>query len=141
MAHAKIDEALELFYSGDTAGAEVVLQEAGGGKLEPPAQLPSLDAAAFYEALGGIKLAKQDAEGAVAAFRQMIELEAKGGADAGGHATSHAKLGEALAAANQHEESIKTFDKAVQMKEAAGAGPDNLLNMLKYAVDHAAAPS
>lgn len=130
MSHAKIDEALELFYSGDSAGAEVLLQEAGNGKLEPPPHLPPLDEAAFFEALGSIRLVKKDAAGAESAFRRMIELEAKGGAEAGGHATSHAKLGEALALADKHEESLKTFDKAVEMKLAAGAAADSLLGML-----------
>jgi len=134
MAHAKIDEALELFYGGDTAGAQVLLQEVGDGKLEPPAELPPLDEAAFHEALGGIRLAAQDAPGAIVAFRRMIELEVQGSADPGGHATSHAKLAEALAVDGQFEESLALFDKALQMKEQAGAQAGALLGMLyRYA--------
>lgn len=130
MAHPQIDQALDLLYSGDTAGAEVLLQEAGGGKLEPPTQLPHLDQAAFFEALGGIKLAKQDGPGAEAAFRSMIQHEEKGGADKSGHATSYAKLAEALCLADKHDDSLAEFTKALTMKEAAGAAPTTLLNLI-----------
>jgi len=130
MAHPQIDQALDLLYSGDSAGAEVLLQEAGHGKLEPPSQLPPLDQAAFFEALGGIKLSKQDGPGAEAAFRSMIELEKKGGAGQSGHATSYAKLAESLVLCDRHEESMTEFGKALKMKEEAGATPNALLNLL-----------
>lgn len=130
MAHPQIDQALDLLYSGDTAGAEVLLQEAGHGKLEPPPQLPHLDQAAFFEALGGIKLARQDGPGAEAAFRSMIQHEEKGGAETSGHATSYAKLAEALLVADRHDDSLAEFTKALTMKEAAGAAPTTLLNLI-----------
>lgn len=130
MAHEKIDEALELFYQGDSAGAEVVLQEVGGGKLEPPADLPPLDAAAFWEGVGGISLAREKAEDAVNAFRHMIELEEKGGADANGHATSYAKLGEALALADRLDDAIEAFNTAAAKKEECGAPPASTLNVV-----------
>lgn len=134
MAHPQIDQALDLLYAGDTAGAEVLLQEAGHGKLEPPAQLPALDQAAFFETLGGIKLSRQDGPGAEAAFRRMIELEEKGSADPSGHATSYAKLAEALLVADKHDESMAEFTKAITMKEAAGAEASSLLSLLyRYA--------
>jgi tetratricopeptide (TPR) repeat protein len=134
MANAKIDEALELFYQGNSAGAEVILQEVGGGKLEPPGTLEPLDAAAFYEGVGGVALAKQKGEDAVAAFRKMIELEEKGGADANGHATSYAKLGEALALSDKLDDAIEAFNTAVAKKEECGAPESSKLNVVyRYA--------
>ncbi|MCC7508120.1 MAG: tetratricopeptide repeat protein [Planctomycetes bacterium] len=129
MAHAKIDEALELFYQGETSGAEVILQEVGGGKLEPPADLHPLDAAAFWEGVGGIALAREKAQDAVNAFRKMIELEEKGGADANGHATSYAKLGEALARTDKLDYAIEAFNTAASKKEACGAPPESQFNV------------
>ncbi|MEZ5991422.1 MAG: tetratricopeptide repeat protein [Planctomycetota bacterium] len=134
MAHEKIDAALETFYAGDTDGAEAALKEIGGGKLEAPAGLEPLDEAAYYEGIGGIQLAREDAKGAAEAYKKMIELEAKGEADANGHATSWAKLGEALAQTNELEEAIEAFDKAVAMKTECEAPTSSKLNVVyKYA--------
>jgi tetratricopeptide (TPR) repeat protein len=134
MAHAQIDAALETFYSGDTAGAEAALAAIGGGKLEPPAGLEPLDEAAFFEGLGGIALAKQEAKAAAEAFRKMIKLEEKGQADANGHATSWAKLAEALALTDQLDEAISAFDKSVTMKRECAAPAGSTLNVVyKYA--------
>lgn len=128
MAHAQIDEALELFYNGETSNAEVLLQQVGGGRLEPPADLAPLDAAAFLEGVGGIALARQQGQDAVNAFRRMIELEEKGGADPSGHATSYAKLGEALALSDKLDEAIEAFNTAAAKKEQCAAPAQSRLN-------------
>jgi tetratricopeptide (TPR) repeat protein len=134
MANERIDQALELFYAGDSAGAEVLLQEVGGGTLEPPADLPPLDQAAFWEGVGGLKLVRGDGEPAAQAFRHMIELEEKGGADANGRATSYAKLAEALAAADRLDDAIEAFNTAARMKQECNAPPHSMLNVVyKYA--------
>jgi len=129
MAHQQIDAALETFYSGDTDGAEAALKAIGGGKLEPPAGLPPLDEAAYWEGIGGIQLAREDAKGSAEAFRKMIELEEKGKADPNGHATSWGKLGEALAKSDQMDESIEAFNKAVAMKTECKAPTASRLNL------------
>ncbi len=134
MANEKIDEALELFYRGDSSAAEVMLQEVGGGSLVPPDSLEPLDAAAFYEGVGGIALARQKGDEAVAAFRKMIELEEKGGADLNGHATSYAKLGEALALSDKLDEAIEAFNSALARKEECNAPVDSKLSVVyRYA--------
>lgn len=134
MAHPKIDEALELFYNGDTAAAEVILQEVGSGKLEPPAGLPPLDEAAFLEGVGGIQLVREQGAEAAASFRKMIAAEEKGGAEPNGHATSWAKLGEALALTDALDDAIEAFTKAVKLKEECNAPAGSKLNVLfKYA--------
>jgi tetratricopeptide (TPR) repeat protein len=134
MAHAQIDAALETLYAGDTDGAQKALTAIGGGKLRPPAGLQPLDEAAYWEGLGGISLAKEDAKSAAEAFRKMIELEAKGQADPNGHATSWAKLGEALAQTDALDAAIEAFDKAVAMKRECKAPAASTLNVVfKYA--------
>lgn len=130
MAHEKIDAALETFYTGDTEGAETALKEIGGGKLEPPAGLEPLDEAAYFEGIGGIRLAQEDAKGAAVAFRKMIELETTGEADPNGHATSWSKLGEALAKTDALDEAIEAFDKAVAMKKECAAPTASTLNVV-----------
>ena len=134
MAHEKIDAALETFYAGDTAGAEAALKEIGDGKFEPPSGLEPLDEAAYFEGIGGIRLVQEDAKGAAEAFRKMIELETKGEADPNGHATSWAKLGEALAKTDALDEAIEAFDKAIAMKKECEAPTTSTLNVVyKYA--------
>lgn len=134
MAHDKIDAALETFYNGDTDGAEAALKEIGGGKLQPPEGLEPLDEAAYWEGIGGITLARGEGEASVEAFRKMIELEDKGGAETNGHATSWGKLGEALLNAGESDEGIEAFDKAVSMKQECEAPVESKLNLVyKYA--------
>ncbi|MCG3185026.1 MAG: hypothetical protein ICCCNLDF_03203 [Planctomycetes bacterium] len=134
MAHQQIDAALETFYAGDTDGAEAALKAIGGGKLEPPAGLEPLTEAAFWEGVGGIELAREQAKPAAEAFRRMIELEEKGKAEPNGHATSYAKLGEALAKADEIDSAIEAFDKAVKMKADCGAPtPSRLSVAYQYA--------
>lgn len=134
MAHDKIDAALETFYNGDTDGAEAALKEIGGGKLDPPAGLEPLDEAAFWEGVGGVQLVRQDGTAAAEAFRKMIDLEDKGGADKNGHATSWGKLGEALFASEDHDGAVEAFDKAVEMKSECEAPAASKLNLVyKYA--------
>lgn len=129
MAHEKIDAALELFYSGDTDGAEAALKAIGGGKLAPPSGLGPLDEAAYFEGIGGISLSREDARGAAEAFRKMIELETKGEADANGHATSWAKLGEALSKTDTLDEAIEAFNKAAALKKECDAPVGSQLNV------------
>jgi tetratricopeptide (TPR) repeat protein len=134
MSYEKIDEALELFYQGDSAGAEVMLQEVGGGKLQPPSGLEPLHEAAYWEGVGGLALVKEQGEEAAKAFRRMIELEEKGGADQNNHATSYAKLGEALALQDALDEAIEAFTKAVEIKEKCEAPPYSTLSVVyRYA--------
>jgi tetratricopeptide (TPR) repeat protein len=134
MAHAKIDAALETLYSGDVDGAFNALKAIGGGKLHPPDGLAPLDEAAYLEGVGGIQLAKKEPKAAVEAYRKMIDLEAKGKADASGHATSYAKLGEALAQADDVDKAIEAFNKAVSMKRECKAPASSQLNVVfKYA--------
>jgi len=130
MAHAQIDAALETLYSGDTDGAQKALTAIGGGKLRPPEGLAPLDEAAFWEGIGGIALAREDAKSAAEAFRKMIDLEVKGEADAAGHATSWAKLGEALALTDAIDESMEAYKKAVKLKTECKAPPHSLLNVV-----------
>ena len=129
MAHQQIDAALETFYSGDTDGAEAALKAIGGGKLEPPAGLQPLDEAAYWEGIGGIQLAREDAKGSAEAFRKMIELEEKGKADPNGHATSWGKLGEALSKTDQIDAAIEAFNKAVAMKTECKAPTASRLSL------------
>ena len=130
MAHEQIDAALETFYSGDTDGAETALKAIGAGKLEPPAGLPPLDEAAFWEGVGGVQLAREDAKASAEAFRKMIELEEKGQADPNGHATSWAKLGESLAQLDQIDEAIEAFNKGVTLKTECKAPAASRLNLV-----------
>jgi len=134
MTQERIDEALELFYQGDSAGAQVILQEVGGGKLEPPSGLEPLIEAAFWEGVGGLALVEEKGEDAAKAFRRMIELEQSGGADDNGHATSYAKLAEALALQDALDDAIEAFTKAVELKEKCAAPAYSTLSVVyRYA--------
>ncbi|MCC6465727.1 MAG: tetratricopeptide repeat protein [Planctomycetes bacterium] len=126
MPHPAISAALDQFYEGNVAGAEAALKALGA----VPTGLPPLDEAQYHELLGNLALARGDGPAADTAFRAMIALEERGGADASSRGASWSKLAGALAAADKLPEAAEALDKALALKQEAKAPPHARMNIL-----------
>ena len=131
MAEAKIQKALDAYYSGDRDGAAKLLKQlsASNDGSKPPAGLSPMDEASFHELAGGLAMDRGDIENAAKSFKAMCEREEAAKGDKSSLGTSYGKLGEALAALRKTDDAVAAFEKGAALKEEAKAPPASCLNL------------